>query len=242
MAIGTPVLCLNEFNGFTNSGSPSTFTSAIAAGSLIVVIIEAFQNPDNTVTNVTDSAGNTYLLVQNPATSGIYGQCIAYCVNSPNPITTSSTITITNSDSSGLSFAVYSVSGANGGLDQSVTNVMQASGSFTTASATTGTLSSSSEIAFAVYTFLGTTLTGFTESTGFTGLDAGAGGQTPESTGYNMAYNIVSTNAAVTYAPTWTPGSGYVLLLATFAATGGGGGGAITLTLTGVKATGVTIG
>jgi hypothetical protein len=236
MAIGTPVLCFNGL-GFVTGGSPNTLSAAISAGSLIVV---AFYNanPDVTMTSVTDSSGtNTYTIVQTPAVSGIYNVGFAYCVNCPAGLTTSSTITI----SGNCEAAVFSISGANGGEDQSVTNNYAAQGSAdTTLNMTTGTLGSASEIAFAIWQSLeSSNPTSWTESTGFTNLLAGTG-TSVTGNGLGLAYDIVSSTTAITYAPSWSPAGGYCTALITFKATAVGGG-TITITMQGITSFGVTV-
>jgi hypothetical protein len=118
MTVGTPQV-IADFP-FT-SGGVGTTTDNCPAGNLIVVV--PYPNAlGDTITNVTDSAGNTYTKAVATAAGSQYFTCsIWYCTNCLH-LPAGGTITISGSSSS-IDFTAYSVANANGGLD--VTNSTQ---------------------------------------------------------------------------------------------------------------------
>lgn len=194
MAIGTPVQLTGTSAG-TNSGSAAATTTTVDApiGSLIVVA-GTTGSINCTLTGLTDSAGNTYAIVQASAQSLNFGGGLQWVITSVD-VPSGSSFTATTSSGQWYLGGSWKVSGAQGGIDKSfsgttnnVANISQA----------TGTLASASQIIFG-HVALAVSAT-ITESTGFTNL-IGAGASGFNSTGYD----IVSATTTVTYNPSWTP-------------------------------------
>jgi hypothetical protein len=214
MAIGTPVALIGAQN--RPSGGHNTTTGHAPVGSLIVVLLFAWTGVNGAATGVTDSAGNTYTLaVQDPATASIGYPCaIYYCNNSANDLPSGGWIASTNSGATNFSIAAYAIPGANGGLDVAMS---AHNAGATTLSLVSGALASANEILIglmATTSNFGTV----TEPGGFTLLSGFPIG------GQDAAYEIVSSNASVTYNPSWTNSVACAAVLASFKATASGGG------------------
>lgn len=209
MPIGTPVQ-IAAVSAATNSGSANATTTTVDApiGSLIVVA-GTTGSVNQTLTGLTDSAGNTYAIVQAAAQSLNFGGGLAWVITAVDvPIGTS--FTATTSSGQWYIGGAWKVSGAQGGIDKalsgatitSVSNISQA----------TGTLASTSQIIFG-HACLAVSAT-VTESASFTNLiGAGAGG-------FNITgYDIVSVTTSVTYNPSWTPNEAASYAVLSFKAT-----------------------
>lgn len=189
------------------SGLPSTGTSVDApAGSLIVVaLLNQVQNQG--VSSLVDSAGNTYTQAESSALSlSYYSTSIWYCSNTLNDLPSGGTFTPTTTGGATVFIQAVAVSGANGGLDQTATENVTGTGF----SLSTGALASASEIAFGAWNpsnLFGT----YTEGAGFTTIIADNGFIV-------FSYDIVSTNTAITWAPSWTSSVAASPVLATFKA------------------------
>lgn len=195
---GTPNrLCISSS---TASGAHVTTIADAPVGSLIVVAVSTWAGLNGTATGVTDSAGNTYsLAIQGAAIAAVpYPAAIYYCINSAFDLPNGGWIAVTNSGAIVDNVYACSVSGANGGLD--ATNSGHVAASSSTISLATGALASANEIVFGL-TATSDSLTGFANSAGFTELAFGVSGGSNAS---GFGYDIVSSNASVTYAPTWT--------------------------------------
>lgn len=205
MAIGTPVAITGFQTGIVSGAGMVTNTDA-ARGSLIVVLVQtnSFQQ---TITGVTDSAGNTYLqAVGKSGQLGAPGSAIYYCSASPNDLPASSEIFVTTS-SGQWNGAAFSVSGANGGLDILVSK----SGNGNSASLATGAFATNSEIAFTISS-MGGAIGGFTEGAGFTQLyEQGATNPCVD-----LAYVDVNATTTKTYSPAWSNFNPYTLCIASF--------------------------
>jgi hypothetical protein len=175
------------------------------AGNLVIVL----PYPDNlngTITNVTDSVGNTYIKAVGTTTAaGLFTASIWYCINNVHmPIGT--TITISGSPNA-IDMTVYYVSGANGGLDATSVN------STTLASAaTTLTLSTPSTLAVADNIIIASCLPSNGPSS------PTATGWTVYDTAYGY-YKIVSSTAQQTFTPVWSGSARATATIAAFKAT-----------------------
>lgn len=175
------------------------------AGNLVIVL----PYPDNlagTITNVTDSVGNTYIkAVGTTAGAGLFVASIWYCINNIHmPIGTA--ITISGSPSA-IDMTVYFVTGANGGLDAtSVNSTTLASAATTLTLSTPSTLATANNIVIA--TCLPSNGPASPTATGWTVYDTAYG-----------YYKIVSTNAQQTFTPVWTGSARAAATIAAFKAT-----------------------
>jgi hypothetical protein len=211
---GTPTQLFAGSN--LTSGNPQTTTADAPIGSLIVVLIAAWNSSNGTVSSVTDSAGNTYTLAaQGAATVGIpYPSAIYFSSNTPNDLPNGGTITVTNSGAVNQSYGAWSVSGCNGGLDTHTTG--NASG-VTSSSLSTGALAQANEIVFGTTSTAGS-LSGLANSAGFTEIAFA-----PSGNAMAGAYDVVSSTSSVTYNPSWSGSITVAQVLASFKATAAGG-------------------
>lgn len=187
-------------------------TSGFAAppGSLIVVTV-SFATVADTLTSVSDSAGNTYVVLENETGTGI-GVGWAYCVNSTTNLPIGGTITGTFGGSVTTELTANYVTGIVlvGPVDVSAktSNGLAATAA---ASVATGTLSQANEILFAV---IGAPTTFGAVTFGGSWLAAiGAGAATPA---LAVGYQIVASTASVAWAPTWVNAVNYVSDLISF--------------------------
>lgn len=148
MAIGTPVTLGTATNG-VGSTTTLTTTAAVAAGDLIIAVIYV---PDATqsLSTVTDTAGNTYVIdvSKRHTTDTARYIAIASCLNAI-AMAAGGTITWTTTGSvsgiKGVTAATVSGVAASSALDKTSTN----DGSSTTwSTGSSGTLSQADEIAF----------------------------------------------------------------------------------------------
>lgn len=206
-AIGTPTPITSTTLSSTASGSSITTTVDAPVGSLIIV---AILSPQSTVTNVTDSAGNSYSkAIASTTTTGYSTSSIWYCNNSSIDLPSGGTITVTLS--SGNYYAVAAkTSGAIGGLDLTNTTLVNS----TSLSLSTGTLNQSTEVVFGMISnFEGST--SFVESANFTTLVTAY----DQANLLDLAYDVVSATTSVTYAPSWTGTVHVSGVIASFCAT-----------------------
>lgn len=207
-AIGTPTAISAVTVSGTASGSPISTTVDAPIGSLIVVV--GFAGVGATINSMTLSSGDACsLAVQNSSGSGVESGSIWYCSNTAHDLPSGGTITATTSSGT-YGLGAFKISGANGGVDKMANN---SNGAATSNSQAIGAFCGASSIVLAVNVF-NLLLTAWTEGSGFTQFSGGNG------VAYDMGYDIVSASTAVTYAPSWTPSAGTVLIMANFAATG----------------------
>jgi hypothetical protein len=210
MSIGTPVSIADNTSG-TAIASGGTISTSVAApvGSLIVVCI--FPNsPDVNVTGVTLSSGDVETgAIHGSAISATNNCALYYFINTAHNLPSGGTIKVTVSSGT-WRLAAYAVSGATNGKDGS--SIFQFSSGQTSISPATGALASSNEIAFGVV-YQTSSITGWTESSGFTTL------VNPNVNRSGVSYQILNTNAAITWSASWTGASPVTAVLATFEGT-----------------------
>lgn len=176
-----------------------------SAGNLVIVI----PYPDTlngTITNVTDSVGNTYTKAVGTTTAaGLFTVSIWYCINNIHmPVGTA--ITISGSPTS-IDMTVYFVTGANGGLDATSTNsTTLASAATTLTLLTPSTLAVANNIVIAVVAPANAPAS--PTATGWTVYD----------TAYAY-YKIVSATTQQTFTPVWTGSARASAVIAAFKAT-----------------------
>src|SRR5215469_90852 len=194
MPIGTPSVIFGGSN--IAAGTNNVTTADAPAGSLIVVGLGTWASTNGTTTGVSDSAGNTYTkLSEGAPTVGIpYPAAIWYSSNITH-LPLGGTISQTNSGNVTYSIVACVVSGANGGSD--VHTTANASG-VTTNTLASGGLAASSEIIFGLTATTGS-LSGYAANSPFTEI-----GFSPSGNAMGFAYDIVSTNASVNFAPSWS--------------------------------------
>lgn len=193
--------------GTLKSGSATT-TSQIPANALFFMSIAA-TGANDSFTSVTDSAGNTYSVVE--TSDGSNGaQAIAWLIPS-SPIPSGTSITAVTSDASqwGLGTGYY-VTGAAGGLDKQNSVNNDNLNTVTSISLATGTLALASEIVIGVFNTNGNAVT-WTEASGFSTLH--------NDTFSITSYEIVSSSSSVTWNPTFTATGPLNAVLASFKAT-----------------------
>lgn len=210
-AIGTPVL-IQSAQESTASGSPTAGHTGVDAppGSLVIISVQ----PDNAnvaVTGCSDSAGNSYAIVEPTPVVAIFTQAMAWSITTIDlPIGSSFTCT-TSSAQTWETTGAWATSGATGGIDTTTTLNQLVPG--TSASIVTGTLATNSEIVFGLLGF-STSATTYTESSGFTNL-AGAGAGSFGGVGYQ----IVAATTSITFAPSFGSVQTYSTELVSFKAT-----------------------
>lgn len=114
MAIGTPV-DLGNHNQAASTTNILTTGADSPVGSLIIVFV-SYVTVADTLSSVADSAGNTYVVLENFVGTGV-GIGIAYCSNSTIDLPNGGTITATFGGSTASEISACNVSGANGGVD-----------------------------------------------------------------------------------------------------------------------------
>lgn len=179
-------------------------------GSLIVVFCKYITIAD-TLSGVVDSAGNTYILLENFTGTGI-GLGIAYCEGSTVNLPIGGTITATfaGATNNAISAAVVSGIALSGSIDKH-NNTAQGVAATTTGAVTTGTLAQSDEVAF-MYVPTTAGAGGFTPAAGFTAL-AGA-----SAVAFSVSYDVVAVNTSISNTTTWVNSVGFVADLITFKA------------------------
>src|SRR6516162_3948076 len=197
MPIGIPVTLVTapgSLTGYAGGASSVNDTAAVnvPAGSLIVLYLQNGSG-SATITSVTDSNGNSYSVTNNTPAS-FTGMAVASTITTAQ-LHSGSTWTATTSG--GVWFllaACYATGIISATPDAASSFANNTTGAATT---TTGTLAQGSEI---VLGFLGTggSFTTYTESAGFTSVTRSNGA------GVSLAYDIVSSNTPVTFAPTYT--------------------------------------
>ena len=210
MAIGTPADCGNAATSSAQTSLSVTLSSAIAAGSLILVEISNHNSGTVVPDSVTDSAGNTYTLIS-AANSSAVSATLAYCVNA-SALASGATVTANFPSSRNAAMRVRSVGGmaTSSAFDVSAIN---ASGSGTSASVgPTSATSQADELIYAVFAYQNSRT--FTAGSGYT-----AGAQTESTTtirGVVAEWKIVSTTGAQTPDGTWDTSATYAAVVATF--------------------------
>ncbi|HEX4043277.1 MAG TPA: hypothetical protein VHY10_16385 [Xanthobacteraceae bacterium] len=205
---GTPTTIYVSTGAPFNSGTAVGPTTADAPiGSLVWLEPSSFTTNGVSVTSVTDTAGNSYSIIQSVATELTLS--FAYSITT-NDLPIGSTFTVTMSDGSqyGLNFNVYSVSGV-ASLDVSTAFTSTSGG--TSVSLSSGTLGTSSDLLIGSVICNGASCGTVTESSGFTNL-TGAGALSFGSIGTDQP---ASTTSA-TYHPSWTSSHGYSAVLVAF--------------------------
>lgn len=208
-----------------NSTSPIVITTntSVPAGSLIVVGLGMRAN--NTFSSCTDSAGNTYSAPTNKQAS----QSTAYSYS-----VTSSTLASggTISCASGSTLSRGAIALAFSGSDPTPLDAASATPTTGTGTAVsvgpTGTLacptpSGGGNCEVLVGVFSDQNIGTVTEDAAFTN----AGTLTTISANTHVGFKFVTTNTAVTYAPTASGGGTWSALLPAFISASGGGGGTV---------------
>lgn len=213
MAIGAPTAILTANSQASSGGSVSTNVDA-PAGSLVVFTpaVYSVQGPFG-ITSAILSNGDTLTQAAQPTpTATSYNMSLWWAVLA-HDLPSGSTITCTTtSGASTWTVGGYSVLGANGGLD--ATASYSPNGNVgTAASLTTPGLAAPNEIVFAALRYPSGA---YTEGAGFTGLYSQSGQLA-------LAYQIVSSQSPVTWAPSWGSASYISAVLASFIATGSTG-------------------
>lgn len=209
MAIGTPLLLGSHNSAAATTNALTTATNDCPVGSLIVVFA-AYSTVADTVSGVTDSAGNTYVVLDNFVGTGI-GVAICYCVNSAFDLPVGGTITVTFGGATASSISAVTVPNAataspvdkhaitDSGLAATTTNAMS-----------TGVLAQADSIIFnLVGTAAGPGVT--TASAGFTKIAGLSGTPTvfPE-------YKIVASTVSTSCTPTWGTANNYAADMVVF--------------------------
>lgn len=231
MAIGTPVF-LGSVRG---SGVPLTLTTGAAspAGNRIV-IAAFFANTLGDPSAATDSGGNTYTASSTDTSGGNYLKRF-FVADTTNLVASGGTISVTFAFGLAAS-AVFAWSvppTLAGGIDSNVnmkqTNNTGGSVGFSTTSATLG---SSSEILFglAVIYGAGAEADAFTPDASWSGAQSNV---TVAGFALRAAYKIVSSNAAVTWAPTMGTSRQWETVMLAIKE-GGSSGGSGTMSMMGV--------
>lgn len=202
------------------SGSPSTPTTFDApAGSLIVVALAAYDNPDQAFTALKDSAGNTYVRVAaNTVSSNVYNGEIWACINSTHDLPAGGTLTATIAGQNyDLVAAVFA--GFNGGVNISVgSNNNSTTMTSVDPAISTGEMAESGELVVGLLSLSSSGGGYFNESPGWQQFHQ----SWPTEPGYGIdfVYRISKSTAAVSYGPSWTNDESYGAALASFKATG----------------------
>lgn len=209
MAISNPVFIGSASTTAIVSSLALTTTQNVPAGALIVVTAGALFLASQTVTSVTDSAGNTYTHAVGTFANNMLGD-MWYCQNAL-ALASSSTITV-NFSGSTLSTLYGTVVGA-----AYCTGVVAASAidktnhteygtaSTTPSSGSTGTLTQASEVAFGwVFGYTAGAQPTITEGAGFTNLFTYIEGSGNQDAG-NFGYQVVNATTALNYQPTVSP-------------------------------------
>ncbi len=205
-----------------NTTSPIVITTnvSVPAGSLIVVGLGLRAN--NSFSSCSDSAGNTYSTPVMKQASQTTAYCYSYTTNT---LSSGGTISAASSVTNSRGAIALAFSGSD------PTPLDAASATPTTATSTavsvgpTGTLacpspSGGGNCEVLVGIFSDSNIGTVTEDAAFTN----AGTVTTSSANTHMAFRLVTTNSAVTYAPTASGGGTYAAMLQAFkSATGGGG-------------------
>lgn len=200
MAIGTPTIVGSIGNASTPTSLAITTTGAIAAHDLVVVWHYA-NATNSTAASVTDTAGNTYVrLFSLTAAAPLYEVYVCWDAIA---MATTNAITIPSfTPSTSLRHGMYAIN---------VTGIVRSAGAFDphtgqfekstgTSSPSTPVLNSASTTMLLLGTSLaGTALGTYTPGSGWTALTA----LTTNAFMY-PTYQIVSTNAPISLAPSWT--------------------------------------
>jgi hypothetical protein len=191
-----------------------TTTADAPAGSLIFVAAH-YTTVIDTVTSVTDSAGNSYVVIENDAGTGA-AVGTAYCKNCLF-LASGSTITINFGGS------VPSVAGAVCVQGVGTVNALDTSGHSSTGlaatsatSVATGTLALPSEIIFSVLG-VAANISGVTNA-GLTDTGASSSNNTTSGGSLALWYKNVTAPTSIAWAPTWTTAGNYASAVFSFKA------------------------
>jgi hypothetical protein len=200
-------LVLDSISTFKNSGVASIVTTGDApAGSLIFAFVGASNGSPDTITALTDSAGNTYTLAaQSAGAAGFFNTSIWFC-NDALHLPVGSTFTATTASAGTYVIAAGYALGYSGGKDKTTVNSAITG---TSASLASGVLTVANELVVAaVYNQAASVV--YTEGAGFATLINHAS--------FDFAWQIVSSTASVSYAPSWNTATNFTAVLATFEA------------------------
>lgn len=213
--IGTPSGIVT--GSATGGNSVSANSSANVTAGTLVVVLATQNNKSSDVSSVSDTVNTYTKAVSVPTTATLMAGAAIWYVSNAEAVTSGTTWTITWSASITVAGGeydvdVYTVTGVVGGLDKIGSASSTSAFSIT---ATTGTLSESSEIAIGCGAY--SSANTYHQAPGFTNL---VNGSTAGGAQFAEDYDIVSTNAPVSYNPSW-PSSNFSIaaVVATFAAT-----------------------
>lgn len=225
MAIGTPV-AIGVTAAAVASGSSFTTTANASAGSLIVVALWN-RTMTEAITSVTDSAGNTYTRA---AANTTLVQELWYCANCLN-LPSGGTITATTPTDSYHANAI-AASGVAAASPVDVTSLSNNVASQTSVSLASGTLAASNEMLVGMTRIAAGSYGTYTQASGFTASASSLARAA-------FAYRVVTSNASVTYGPSWVNAQTTSGLLVSFKVAANNYSLAVTVgafTLTGVAA------
>jgi hypothetical protein len=193
----------------------SFFSQNIPTGSLLIALGGVFlvTTPPSTIT---DSAGNVYTLDISTEIAQS-GAAIYRCSATNFAITAGVTTTPIDASSHVTCYSVDLVTGVSA-LDRT-NSAISATGH--SASLATGVLTSPTEVVFGVLTTDGSTYSTTVTNAGWT--DEYNSVTAP----VYVAHQIVSSTASINFAPNWSPGTGYAVVVASYLAPVGGSFGVV---------------
>lgn len=207
MAIGTPTAVINFNVAAVSSGSRTPGT--IQAG--YTVFGTLFCNSFATLSSITDTSGNVYIVGTGISDSLGGTLYFFYSISIATPITGNINFTLSGT-AAHVSWRVETVFGVNG-VDLYGTG---SSGTGTSPSYTTGILSQSNELIYGAFVLPSGSFTTWAQSSGFTNLDTG-----PGSIGLadvRLGYQLVSGTTSVIFNPTLGASRPYIINTITFTA------------------------
>jgi hypothetical protein len=209
---GTVTQIASSFSASVNASSITAATSAaIPAGALAVIVVGCNTTNSVTVSSVSDGT-NSYTKATSVSQNGGVGETSIWYKLNASAVSSGATITVNFSGASG-SPAQAGLIGAYVTGPSALDKTNQGTAASTTTSISTGTLSQSLEIIFGGNFENNAASPTYTTPSGFTNV---ATNVTGNNGAIALDYKKVTSTGSVTYAPSWSTGSGIGAVLATF--------------------------